>query len=488
MSAIVQNSFQQDYIVLIVDDNATNLGVAADHFREHGFRIMTATNGELGLKRAKLGHPDIILLDVMMPDIDGFETCRRLKADSATQDIPVIFMTALANVEDKVKGFEVGGVDYITKPFQHEEVLARVTTHLRIRDLAHSLQSANQELTELTQSLQKANADKDKFFSIVAHDLKGPFMPLLGNLEFLIEMAETSPPLETKKMGESAYLSAKNVYNLLENLLQWARLEQGRMEHQPVIFNLRLIAEQVIDLLEANAVAKGLVLQNNVPPGVLVYADENMLSTVVRNLTSNALKFTSRGGQVTISSQMPAVMSQKTDSLLPTSYSLVEVSVTDTGVGVSQTDAAKLFKIEVHHSTIGTAKEKGTGLGLIICKEMVEKNGGQIWVESEVGKGTAVKFTVPLVDFGLPMSNFGLGEQSEIGHQPSATENLVPPPPEEIAILSQLTMVGDMHGLAERANYLKQLGEPYIPFANKLRALARGFEEEEILALISQTA
>jgi serine phosphatase RsbU (regulator of sigma subunit) len=148
----------EDYIILIVDDNASNLGVLSDYLEDHGFTTRIATNGELTLQRAQRIKPALILLDVMMPPgIDGFETCRRLKANDCTKDIPVIFMTALTTTEDKLKGFEVGGVDYITKPIQHEEVLARVTTHLRLRDLTLKLQQQNQEIRHLNERIRTEN-------------------------------------------------------------------------------------------------------------------------------------------------------------------------------------------------------------------------------------------------------------------------------------------------------------------------------------------
>jgi len=145
------------YTILIIDDNPTNLGVIVDYLEEYGFDIIMARNGEIGLKRAKIILPNMILLDVMMPGIDGFETCRRLKADESTKDIPVIFMTALESTEDKVKGFEVGGVDYVTKPIQHEEVLARLTTHLHIRNLTLKLQKSNEALSDANQQITTLN-------------------------------------------------------------------------------------------------------------------------------------------------------------------------------------------------------------------------------------------------------------------------------------------------------------------------------------------
>lgn len=544
--------------ILIIDDNPTNLGVIADYLEECNFEVITARHGEEGLQKAEYVQPDLILLDVMMPGIDGFETCRRLKAEAATTDIPVIFMTALASEEDKVRGFEAGAVDYVIKPVQQREVLARINTHLRIREQSQQLKEQNELLEVATDELEKSNdalaklatqlevgsqigqqlisildlndvadtvvkaiqikfgyyfvsiwllssreevltlaacagqvesfgmvketvlsihledsiivtayrtgqqylandvssdpyylafenlpatqselafplrvgpetigvldiqsdqvaafdlddrtvlqmlanqiaiainnarlyselaklnADKDKFFSIVAHDLKGPFLPLLGNAELLSEMAFGLSQQDVKDMSGSIHRSAKRVFDLLENLLQWSRIQMGRMEYEPELLDLAKIIQQNINLLQENALHKEIKLQSQVDETIWVYADDNMLHTIIRNLTNNALKFTPSGGEVNI--------------LACPDGEYVQVSVQDTGVGISSEDVDKLFKIEVHHSTSGTAKERGTGLGLIMCKEMVEMNRGHIWVESQLGQGTMVNFTVP---------------------------------------------------------------------------------------------
>ncbi len=255
-----------------------------------------------------------------------------------------------------------------------EEAIEQTELALREQQRAEeALQVANTELL-------KMNADKDKFFSIVAHDLRGPFQPLLGLSKFMVESAQDLSPADVEEMSGSIYRSAKNVYNLLENLLEWSRLQRGRIEYQPTKLNLWQLAEQNVDLLAVNAENKGVVLKNEIPTDIFVYADANMLDTVIRNLISNALKFTPKDERVTLGAELRD--------------NLVEVWVMDTGIGISQENVNKLFKIEVHHTTRGTKNEQGSGLGLIICKEMVEKNGGRIWIESELGKGTTVKFTV----------------------------------------------------------------------------------------------
>ena len=366
-----------DHTILIVDDVPANLGVITDYLESFGFRVVIARNGASALERVKYAHPDIILLDVEMPVMDGFEACLKLKLDETTKDIPVIFMTALSSIEEKVKGFEVGAVDYVIKPIQSEEVLARIITHLRLRNLTRSLQQANTELAEL-------NATKDKFFSIVAHDLRGPFSPLLGMSKFLLRLGSSAKPEEIEELATGIHTSAENVYNLLENLLHWSRLERGLIEHHPTTLDLREQVEAIVGLLAENAEDKDIDLQNKIAEETSVYADKNMLDTVLRNLTSNALKFTGQGGQVTISARLSEACPE-----------FVEVVVADNGVGISEENLTKLFKLEENVTTRGTAREKGSGLGLILCQEMIDMNGGSIAIESKVDQGTAIKFTIP---------------------------------------------------------------------------------------------
>ncbi len=274
---------------------------------------------------------------------------------------------------------------------------------------------AEATLKQANEDLIKLNADKDKFFSIVAHDLRGPFSPVVGISRLLMETAHEATDDEIKTLCASIHRSAQNVYSLLENLLQWSRVQSGHMPYEPTTLNLKDIMEHCVSLLLVNAAEKEITLQNKLTKDLFVYADKNMLNTIMRNLTINALKFTPQGGQVTLLATLD-------------NSSFVQVSVSDTGVGMSQTNIEKLFKIEVSHSTLGTAREKGTGLGLIICQEMVEQNGGKIWVESELGAGTTVKFTTPLDSSSLTMS---LLEMERIYNkdegQPKVTEDFDSP-------------------------------------------------------------
>lgn len=245
-------------IVLIIDDNPTNLSVMANYLEEYGFEAILARDGEDGIETAQHMRPDLILLDVMMPGIDGFETCRRLKTIPEIQEIPVIFMTALSETEDKVRGFEAGAVDYVTKPLQPAEVLARVTTHLRLRELTNRLAQANTQLVKL-------NADKDKFFSIVAHDLRGPFMPLMTSSQLLSEMITSFPPEQIQRMAKAIHDSSILVFELLENLLEWSRMQLGHMTYQPEKHDLGKIIQRNIQLASEYARNKDISLQSQAP-------------------------------------------------------------------------------------------------------------------------------------------------------------------------------------------------------------------------------
>lgn len=662
----MENVAQHKPTILVVDDDPNNIEVFLETLKQKDYKILVALDGESAIQRAKIAQPDLIILDIMMPGIDGFETCDRLKKHEKTYDIPVIFMTALTDTEDKIKGLELGAVDFISKPFSTTEVLMRIKIHLQLRrqqkelmeknrvlaeshailnsvvnspkdvlifaldtdlkliefnksfqqkvkkyweidlqkgmnlldiisseqerngfktisakvlsgqsfrtiqtnkfnetfefnynpiiddegnvigissyqtditeqertrkeleekeetfrkltdqvslgvcilspdgkptfinqaaekmfgiekeedfcdkdfhfvfapesyheayqagwekfkltgggpiveqvrevmarrtdgtefpielsvgvikkdDGWHSIgiikditqqiqleeknqkyleelevnkdlveQNANElvmlnaKLQESEEELMKLNATKDKFFSIIAHDLKNPFSGILGLSGMIVEDYEELTEDEIKMSVSQVLSAAKQAYNLLENLLQWSRSQKGAIILDFEDYLLYPLIEENISLLQSQADRKEITISAMVPDTLAAFMDYNTINTVVRNLISNALKFTNKGGRVTISAQ---------DS---SEDKMVEIHITDTGVGMTPEDTDKLFRIDVHHSTQGTDNEKGTGLGLILCKEFVEKNSGQIKVESEVGKGSTFKILLP---------------------------------------------------------------------------------------------
>jgi ligand-binding sensor domain-containing protein/signal transduction histidine kinase len=228
--------------------------------------------------------------------------------------------------------------------------------------------------------LRESNNSKDKFFSIIAHDLKSPFHSLLGYSSLLSQDFDNFSPDEVKKSITVLNKSVSRIYNLVENLLEWSRLQTNRIEFNPALVNLANLANHAISFLEMNALSKGITITNEITENTFVSCDENMIISVFQNIISNAIKFSNEGGKINIQSKE--------------SGDKIEVSIVDNGVGIDKNNLDKLFKIDVHHTTTGTGKEQGTGLGLILCKELIEKNGGEIRIVSELGNGTSIIFTL----------------------------------------------------------------------------------------------
>jgi two-component system, sensor histidine kinase and response regulator len=360
-------------IILMVDDNDINLRLLGTVLREAGYQVAGASSGAQALAAAPQLRPDLVLLDVAMPAMDGYEVCRRLKASEATKDTPVLFLTAHSETGDLLQGFAAGGQDYITKPFQNEELLARVATHLELKRSRDLLARYSAELARL-------NADKDKFFSIIAHDLKAPFSGFIGLTEMLSTELDMFSPDEIKRISKQINEAGQNLYQLIENLLDWSRLHTGRMEFDPHPLKLPSLVQSTMDLFKPGAAQKGVKLVFDSPSDVACYGDEDMIATVVRNLVGNALKFSHSGTTVTVTVRDTGEMA--------------EVEVADQGIGMSANQLEQIFSVGAPKKSVGTAGEKGTGLGLALCDEMARTMGGSLSAESEEGKGSV--FTLSL--------------------------------------------------------------------------------------------
>lgn len=268
-----------------------------------------------------------------------------------------------------------------------EDISERKEAEEKVRRYSEELQKSKEaleknalELAALNKNLQEVNAGKDKLFSIVAHDLRSPFSALLGFTEYLSQNIDELTQEEIKDFASRVHTSLKKIFRLVDNLLQWSTLQSGTLRFAPVKFCLNLLIKEILDIYQINAARKRINLNFEFNHDFDVYADKNMTDTVIRNLLSNAVKFTYPDGRITIS------LKDDTDHVI--------VAINDTGTGISREDLPKLFKIEESISTTGTDKEKGTGLGLILVKDFVERNGGSIWVESEPGEGSTFCFTL----------------------------------------------------------------------------------------------
>ncbi|MFQ5625335.1 MAG: response regulator [Methyloligellaceae bacterium] len=405
-------------VILIVDDNTTNLKVTVDYLKIHGFETIVARKGKTGLKRAQLARPDLILLDVMMPGMDGFETCRQLKAAEKTRDIPVIFMTALAEVEDKVKGFAAGGVDYVTKPVQEEELLARVKTHLmllaqkrQLQQQAFELQQAK-EMAETAQRIaEKADQAKSVFLANVSHELRTPLNGILGYTQIIRRDPDTTP--QQRKGLDVVEESGRHLLAVIDDVLELAKFESGAIELYPNDFHLASFLNGISEPIRVRAERKGLdfrLEQSENLPGYL-HGDERRLRQVLLNLLDNAVKFTDEGGvtlsvsRVTyhVSSENVTPDSGTRDTATPDAATL-HFEVEDTGVGISPADLDTLF---IPFQQVGerTRRVEGTGLGLTISRNLTALLGSELQVRSEPGAGSRFWFEIsmPVVkDIGRP--------------------------------------------------------------------------------------
>jgi len=361
--------------VLVVDDSEFELQLVDFILQEKNYQTVLAGNGSDALLILENLTPDLILLDIMLPDFDGFEVCKRIKAIDKLIDIPVIFFTSLSNIDDIVKGFEAGGVDYVTKPFNTDELLVRIKNHL---DLINSKRKIELQARELSQ----ANALKDKMFSVISHDLRSPVSSIKLALDFISKgLVKPTDELFNVTINDLVK-TTDEAYILLENLLGWAKSQSNILNVFPESLDLKPLASNIAGLLKLTSENKKIRIENNIPEGITVFADIQMIQSVLRNLLSNALKFTPENGSV----EMSAV-EMNTE---------VKVSIKDSGVGISESNLKRIFDQDQPLKTTGTNKESGSGLGLILCKDFVENTGGRIWVESEEGKGSTFIFTIPL--------------------------------------------------------------------------------------------
>ena len=359
--------------ILIVDDIPQNIQIAANILKKGNFNISFAVDGVMALSKIEKVKFDLILLDVMMPELDGFEVCRLLKANPETSDIPVVFLTAKAEVESMVTGFEIGGADYITKPFNSIELLARVKTHISIK--------------QKSDLLKKATATTNKLFSIIAHDLRG----LMGNVKNIFEIL-TNKDYSFDQERVNNFLkagkeSSASTYNLLENLLCWTRNKEGNMISRARLQTVELLIKEVTDLFSATLSNKSVKLHvHDFDYTLIAYFDEDMLRTILRNLISNAIKFTPVGGEINLSIKQ----NKKKKELI--------LEVNDSGVGMSEATIAKIKNKEFSLILEGPSDGKGTGLGLPLVFSFVEQLNAKLEIESEVGRGTTFSLYLPTIE------------------------------------------------------------------------------------------
>jgi two-component system, sensor histidine kinase and response regulator len=380
--------------ILIVDDTPANLQLLAQMLSEQGYKVRIAQDGTMALMSIQSSVPDLILLDIMMPELNGYEVCSKLKASSQTKDIPIIFISALHEVFDKVKAFEVGGVDYITKPFQAQEVLARVEHQLHIRRLSQQLLEQNallqQEVhrremaeAEVRKSLskeQELNQLKSYFVSMVSHEFRNPLTTILGFAEF---MRDFSPQLSEEKKQE--YLrqiqeSARRMTALLNDVLSIGQAEAGKLEFNPQPLDIEEFCNDLVEEIKLASSTQHRIDFSSQKQSTKACMDKNLLRQILTNLLSNAIKYSPEGSTITF------------DLVCQDKKAIFHIK--DEGIGISPADQQQLFESFYRGSNVG--KISGTGLGLTIVKKALDLHGGQIAVKSEVGMGTTFSVAIPL--------------------------------------------------------------------------------------------
>ncbi len=369
------NIVNSAYKILIVDDIVSNVLLLKVLLTKEGFNIVTAMGGKEALEKVETEEPNLILLDVMMPDIDGFEVASKLKADPRYNEIPIIFLTALNGVTDIVKGFQNGGNDFISKPFNKEELIIRVTHQL-------SMVAAKRIIEEKTNELRRTIMGRDKLYSVIAHDLRGP----MGSIKMVLNMLilKLSPNLieeEMHGMLRMANQTTEEVFSLLDNLLKWTKSQIGRLNVVYQDTNLTEVAEGVIEIFSMMAKMKEITIKLEAPEKTMIYADIDMIKTVLRNLLSNALKFSPVNSEIVV-----RIYENDRD---------ISIDVIDNGCGIEEKDQQKLLNLDTHFSTFGTNNEEGSGLGLLLCQDFINKNHGKFWFTSKPGQGSTFSFSVP---------------------------------------------------------------------------------------------
>lgn len=381
--------------ILIVDDRVENLVTLERILADIDATIMKATSGNDALTILLQHEFALLLIDVEMPEMDGFETVELMRQDKKNKYLPAIFISAIYSEDyHLIKGVESGAVDFITKPLIPQILKGKVKIFLEIYEQRKKLQRyaeafklnnsellySNNRLKESELNLKKSNDNKDKVFSIIAHDLKNPFNSLIGYSDLIMDKLEDLSEDERQVILTGINNIAKQTYNLLETLLNWSKVQVGKQDAQPVNLNLREVVNKIIDFLSPIASFKEVVLHNKVLPSVTIFADPNVISTIIRNLVTNSIKFCNSGDWININCELD--------------FAEIKITIEDSGVGIEPENLETLFLVDKVHSERGTCNEKGSGLGLILCKDLIERNNGYICAESEPGKGS--KFTISL--------------------------------------------------------------------------------------------
>jgi signal transduction histidine kinase len=414
--------------ILVVDDTHENLRLLSGILKEQGYSVRLAPSGSLAIESALTTPPDLILLDIMMPSVDGYEVCRRLKADSRTSSIPIIFLSALNEPLDKVKAFALGGVDFITKPFHVEEVLVRISTHLSLQHMQRQLETHNTQLEarvhERTEALSVATAElertarlKNEFLANISHEFRTPLNAILGMSEALSLGSYGSLEEQQKEMLSVITQSGHRLLALINNLLDFSHIESGNVTLTLAPCQISSICQSSMQNSTQEIAHKQLEARLDIDEMLpILVADERKVKQSIKRLLDNAIKFTPEGGTIGIKA-MGKPQQQR-----------VEVSVWDTGNGIAQEHIPRLFRPFVQGDGSLARTHSGVGLGLILAYRLVDMHGGSMTLETTVGKGSSFTVALPWIE-PSPESWSQLDGLSTPSNSNDTPEYPAPPPP-----------------------------------------------------------
>ena len=361
-----------DYSVLIVDDVPTNVMLVQAILKKEGYTLLTSNSGKKALEMTDTHNPNLILLDIMMPEMDGFEVLQRLKENPKTNHIPVIIMSALSDMQSVVRGYQLGAVEYVTKPFQREELVKRVAHRFEL----FSIKRIKRELEQTIES-------RDTLYSVIAHDLRSPLGSLqMMNNAILMMVDKDKVGDEVFEMLKMMNKTSEEIFLLLDNLLKWAKNRLNKQIVFKQVTDVNSIVDSTAQIYIPVAEQKGITLEIlNIDKELNGFVDIDMLKTIIRNLVSNALKFTYSGGKVVVETKE--------------SENGIVVSVSDSGKGMTGEEIDKLINKNINFTTYGTNNEKGSGLGLMLCKDFIKLHNGELSIDSKPGEGSTFSFTLP---------------------------------------------------------------------------------------------
>jgi signal transduction histidine kinase len=368
--------------ILIIEDTVTIAELIADILQKENYYTEIAHTGKEAFKLLKTNEFNLILLDLVLPDIQGIEILKKVRKQYYPETLPVLILSVIKEESKIAKHLDLGANDFLTKPFSELILKTKVKNLVQLQLNTLENQQLIKTVKENEQQLKRLNTDKDRFIRIIGHDLSSPFNTLLGLSTLLLRKIHKYDKDKIKQNIEIINLTARNTYNLLCDLLLWSKSQAGKLPFEPENIKFNDICNKVVKEKQVQANHKDIKIRYFAPESTLLYADTNMLKTILRNLISNAIKFTHQGGKVEIRAYL-----DKQSTV---------INVADNGIGITEDTQRKLWDFANPLTTPGTNKEKGTGLGLLLCKEFVEHHGGEIWVESEPGKGSEFKFSLPV--------------------------------------------------------------------------------------------